>query len=136
MLNRLTKLLKKPDQPATSVDWDAFVEQSIKEDVDRKRAFASKPQRTWIQSYVTHPIRRALYTLAWVVLAALVLSFAAIGIILAFSGPRAPSVTRSHFVESDSVSAGHRDSEAPGKVWVEGYTRKNGTKVKGYWRSK
>ena len=28
------------------------------------------------------------------------------------------------------------DTSTAGKIWVEGYTRKDGTKVKGYWRRK
>lgn len=50
---------------------------------------------------------------------------------------KSPKVSESHPVAQRGKAVESTSSGSDGdKVWVEGYTRKDGTKVKGYWRRK
>lgn len=53
------------------------------------------------------------------------------------SGTQSSSLPRSSAAIPVQPAPAHTSEAAPpGKVWVNGYTRKDGTKVRGYWRSK
>lgn len=68
-------------------------------------------------------------------------SIVALGFALGPSGPVPPSPPSS-FMDANAkpsdkpVIGDPARNGGPQKEWVNGYTRKNGTHVKGYWRSK